>query len=170
MPVLGSVWNPLLDSSQPRKSPDEGQVGYYKSSLANGIVVELAATEHAGFYQYSIPHHGQSSIVVDVSHVLPSFRGLGWEQHYLGGEFHILPDGHYEGRGRYDNGWNLCEFQMAPDKQTLMNRSARLGHLLLRQIQPKAVDCKDIQGLRRYPVFLRYDSICRRDREARRGI
>jgi predicted alpha-1,2-mannosidase len=107
MPVVGNVSNPLASLSQPRASPDQGGVGYYKSSLANGVTVELGATEHAGLYSYSFPNGSTSSIVVDVSHVLPSFRGLGWEQHYSGGSFKILQDGHYEGFGIYNNGWNL---------------------------------------------------------------
>ncbi|KAH7402554.1 alpha-1,2-mannosidase family protein [Pyrenochaeta sp. MPI-SDFR-AT-0127] len=107
MPVVGEVLNPLADLSQPRASPDVGSVGYYKSSLANGVTVELAATEHAGIYSYSLPVNSTLSIVVDVSHVLPSFRGLGWEQHYSGGTFDIFQDGHYSGSGTYNNGWNL---------------------------------------------------------------
>ncbi|KAF1842377.1 glycoside hydrolase family 92 protein [Cucurbitaria berberidis CBS 394.84] len=107
IPVLGEVPNPLVDLSQPRELPDEASVGYYKSTLANGVTVQLAATEHAGLYSYSFPSNGTASIVVDASHVLPSFRGLGWEQHYSGGSFSIFPDGHYEGSGTYNNGWNL---------------------------------------------------------------
>lgn len=75
MPVKGTVPNPLVDLGQNRSSNDTGEVGYYKSTLANGISIEVAATEHAGMYQYSFPT-GVNSIVVDVSHVLPSFRGL----------------------------------------------------------------------------------------------
>jgi len=107
MPVLGNITDPTANFSQPRASPDQGTVGYYKSSLANGILVELAATEHAGLYQYSFPAKKSASVVVDVSHVLSSFRGLGWEQHYSGGSFELFDDGHYTGSGTYDNGWNL---------------------------------------------------------------
>jgi predicted alpha-1,2-mannosidase len=107
MPVIGKVINPIANFSQPRASPDQGSVGYYKSSLANGITVELAATEHAGLFSYSFPNGSIPSIVVDISHVLPSFRGLGWEQHYSGGNFSISEDGHYTGSGIYNNGWNL---------------------------------------------------------------
>ncbi|KAF2735141.1 alpha-1,2-mannosidase family protein [Polyplosphaeria fusca] len=107
MPVTGNVTNPLSDLSQPRASADQGSIGYYKSSLASGVAVELAATEHAGLLQYTFPSGSTQSIVVDVSHVLPSFRGLGWEQHYSGGNFSFFSDGHYEGFGTYNNGWNL---------------------------------------------------------------
>jgi putative alpha-1,2-mannosidase len=109
MPVPGEISNPLGDLSQARAVPDQGQIGYYKSSLASGITVELAATEHAGLYQYTFRNNTTTSIVVDVSHVLPSFRGLGWEQHYSGGNFSFFADGHYEGSGTYNNGWNLCK-------------------------------------------------------------
>jgi predicted alpha-1,2-mannosidase len=111
MPVVGDSFDPLSDLSQSRAAPDEGSVGYYKSYLANGVTVELAATEHAGFYAYSFPnstHDSTASIVVDVSHVLPSFRGFGWEQHFSGGNLSIFADAHYEGSGTYNNGWNLA--------------------------------------------------------------
>lgn len=108
MPAVGEVTNPLSDLSQPRSVADEGSPGYYLSRLANGVAIELAATPHAGLYQYTFPTDAASSIVVDVSHVLPSFRGLGWEQHYSYGNFSIF-DNHYEGYGTYNNGWNLCK-------------------------------------------------------------
>jgi predicted alpha-1,2-mannosidase len=105
MPVVGNLSNPLADISRPRASADQGSVGYYKSTLSNGVTIELAASEHAGLYRYTFP--SAATIVVDVSHVLPSFRGLGWEQHYSGGNFSFFDDGHYEGSGTYNNGWNL---------------------------------------------------------------
>jgi hypothetical protein len=110
MPANNSVDNPLTDLSIGRASADQAQVGYYKSSLANGVTVELGGTAHAGFYQYTFSNGESSAVVVDVSHVLPSFRGLGWGQDYHGGNFTIADDGHYEGSGIYDNGWNLCEY------------------------------------------------------------
>jgi predicted alpha-1,2-mannosidase len=111
IPVLGNVPNPLVDLSQPRALVDKGGVGWYSSTLASNVTVQLAATEHAGMYVYTFPaiNNESSSIVIDVSHVLPSFRGLGWEQHYSGGAIKLLEDGHYEGSGTYDNGWNLSK-------------------------------------------------------------
>lgn len=108
-PVIGHVANPLADLSQPIASADGGCVGWYKSSLANSITVELATSPHVGLYSYTFPQTKEvsSSIVVDISHVLPSFRGLGWEQHYSGGSFELLPNGRYQGSGTYNNGWNL---------------------------------------------------------------
>ncbi|EMC92980.1 glycoside hydrolase family 92 protein [Baudoinia panamericana UAMH 10762] len=109
MPVLGDVPNPLIDLSQNRSVSDSAKVGYYKSSLVSGIDIEVSATEHAGYYQYTFPSGSSSSVVVDVSHVLPSFRGLGWGQGYAGGYFGISDDGSaYEGYGVYNGGWNLA--------------------------------------------------------------
>ena len=102
MPVHGNVPNPLVDLGQNRSTNDSADVGYYMSSLASGIDVELAAAAHAGMYQYSFPT-GENSVVVDVSHVLPSFRGLGWGQGYAGGGFQLTEDG-YRGHGVYNGG------------------------------------------------------------------
>lgn len=108
MPVVGNIPNPLVDLGQNRSTNDTAQVGYLKSSLANGVIVEVAGTEHAGFYQYTFPSCGsESSVVVDISHVLPSYRGLGWGQGYAGGSFNVHDNG-YSGHGVYNNGWNLA--------------------------------------------------------------
>ncbi|KAF2088701.1 glycoside hydrolase family 92 protein [Saccharata proteae CBS 121410] len=109
LPVLGAVSNPLLSTlAVPRSVDDEASVGYYKTTLSTGVVVELAGTDHAGLYQYTFPNSSLPSVVVDVSHVLPSYRGLGWGQGYAGGSFELFSDGHYEGNGTYNNGWNLA--------------------------------------------------------------
>ncbi|KAL8828742.1 MAG: hypothetical protein Q9191_002414 [Dirinaria sp. TL-2023a] len=108
MPVAGSIANPLVDLSSPRAAPDQAQVGYYVASLSSGIKVELAATDHAALYSYSFPSASASNVVVDVSHVLPSFRGLGLGQNYTHGNISVFADGHYEGSGTYNNGWNLA--------------------------------------------------------------
>lgn len=106
MPVVGNLSNPLVDLGRNRTTQDFSEVGYYRSQLEGGITVELSASDRAGFYQYTFPEQGQKSVVVDVSHVLPSFRGFGWGQEYSGGSLKITPDG-YTGHGIYNNGWNL---------------------------------------------------------------
>ena len=107
MPVVGNLINPLMDISLARSSPDEAQIGYYKSLLTSGVSVELAATEHAGIFQYTFPAPSQvNNIVVDLSHVLPSYRRLGISQTYVYGNMSIFSDGHYEGAGTYNGGWN----------------------------------------------------------------
>ncbi|KXJ92400.1 glycoside hydrolase family 92 protein [Microdochium bolleyi] len=121
MPVLGSggegdgfVTNPLANISVGRSEggEDVARLGYYKASLASGVTVEMAATYKAGMYRYVFPE-GEvgSNVVVDVSHVLPSFRGQGLGQSYLGGNISVETDGEgkvvqYTGNGSYDNGWN----------------------------------------------------------------
>ena len=105
-PVVGNITDPLVDLSVPRAAPDKAYVGYYELSLASGVDVQLAATNHAAMFQYQYSSN-LSNVVVDVSHVLPSFRGLGLSQGYSGGNITVLPDGHYEGSGTYNNGWNL---------------------------------------------------------------
>jgi putative alpha-1,2-mannosidase len=111
MPVIGNVSNPLADLSLPRANVDTAVVGYYKSTLTSQVVTELAATDHAGILQYTFPPGRGANVVVDVSHVLPSFRGLGLGQNYTGGSITIYSDGHYEGSGTYNNGWNLGKYR-----------------------------------------------------------
>jgi putative alpha-1,2-mannosidase len=109
MPVMGVIDNPLSSHHDTRSAPDLTEVGYYKSSLGSGIIVELAAAARAGIYQYTFPDSsGQPGVLVDVSHVLPSFRGQGLEQHYLGGKMAVEQQAdaqyvQYEGFGEYDN-------------------------------------------------------------------
>jgi predicted alpha-1,2-mannosidase len=105
MPVLDNITNPLANLNDTRAAPDITSVGYFKASLGSGIKVELSATSRAGFYQYTFPSDSVSNIVVDVSHVLPSYRGQGLSQNYLGGNI-TTSDSHYEGYGDYNNGWN----------------------------------------------------------------
>ncbi|CZR62354.1 related to putative alpha-1,2-mannosidase [Phialocephala subalpina] len=105
MPVIGSIANPLDGLNDSRAAPDAATVGYYKSFLGSNISVELAATPRAGFYQYTFPADVQSNVVVDISHVLPSYRKMGLSQNYLGGRI-LTTEDHYEGYGDYNNGWN----------------------------------------------------------------
>lgn len=112
MPVTGDVVNPLLDHSDTRAATDVTRVGYYKVITGSNVVLELAGTRRAGLYNYTFPATTTApSVIVDVSHVLPSFRGQGLGQNYLGGNITVIPsaDGsslRYEGSGSYDNGWN----------------------------------------------------------------
>ncbi|RYP25141.1 hypothetical protein DL765_000022 [Monosporascus sp. GIB2] len=112
MPVAGAVENPLSDQTVARSAPDEIKLGYYKSSLANGISVELSATKKGGMYRYIFPENTTvANVIVDVSHVLPSFRGQGLGQNYLDGNLTVETSEageviRYTGAGSYDNGWN----------------------------------------------------------------
>ncbi|APA07096.1 hypothetical protein sscle_02g018660 [Sclerotinia sclerotiorum 1980 UF-70] len=107
LPLVGTITNPLSGITVGRAVPDQGSVGYYRAQTSDNVVVELAATSHAGLYQYTFPTTSTANkILIDVSHVLPSFRGQGLGQGYDGGSFQIFPDGHYEASGVYNNGWN----------------------------------------------------------------
>lgn len=108
MPVLGDITNPLAEHNDTRAKPDVTNVGHYQSFLGSGITVDLAATERAGFYQYTFPDTKDTkNIIVDVSHVLSSYRGMGLQQEYLGGNIQVVngnsSDGHYQGYGSYNN-------------------------------------------------------------------
>lgn len=54
--------------------------GYYKATLGQGTTVELGATARAGIYQYTFPAASSPNVIVDVSHVLSSYRGQGLQQ------------------------------------------------------------------------------------------
>lgn len=109
MPITGTIANPLLDHNDTRASADVSTVGYYQASLGSGTVVEMSGTKRAGWYSYTFPSNGASAnVIVDVSHVLSSYRGQGLGQSYLGGNITVVPstDGtpiRYEGSGSYDN-------------------------------------------------------------------
>jgi len=107
LPLVGNIDNPLSHITVARDGTDQASVGYYKANTGDGVEVELSASSRAGIYRYSFPSDSlKNNILVDVSHVLPSFRGQGLGQNYKGGNLTILEDGHYEGLGTYDNGWN----------------------------------------------------------------
>jgi putative alpha-1,2-mannosidase len=106
LPVIGSISNPLSNLTVERAVTDTASVGYYRAETVYGIVIEMAATWHAGFYQYTFPKDVQCNVIIDVSHILTSYRGNGLEQGYVGGNLTLHPDGHYEGSGIYNNGWN----------------------------------------------------------------
>lgn len=107
LPLVGNISDPLSNITVSRSGTDQGSVGYYKAQTVEGVEVELSASSRAGIYRYNFPHGSHANnILVDVSHVLPSFRGMGLGQNYKGGNLTIFDDGHYEGLGTYDNGWN----------------------------------------------------------------
>ncbi|EED21645.1 alpha-1,2-mannosidase family protein [Talaromyces stipitatus ATCC 10500] len=109
LPLVGDVLQPLSNLTVGRKGADEGSVGYYRATTSQDVVVELAAASRAGMYQYTFPSDGddeKNNVLVDVSHILPSYRGMGLSQGYAEGEIRVAEDGHYEGYGVYNNGWN----------------------------------------------------------------
>lgn len=101
----------LLDNqtySQSRIGHDEASVGYYRSRLQNGVMIELSASRHVGHMQYSFPSGKEKHVLVDVSHYLPAPPGGPSDQKYVGGEIHLQPGGSiYTGFGTYIGGWNI---------------------------------------------------------------
>lgn len=115
MPVVGKVTNPLSDAmNDTRAATDVTKVGYYKASLGSGTVLEMSASTKAGIYHYTFPKKDELNILVDVSHVLSSYRGQGLEQHYINGSINVhKEDGsniYYTGSGTYDNVSTLTFF------------------------------------------------------------
>jgi putative alpha-1,2-mannosidase len=75
MPLTSLDGVNLMDNltyMQPRSTKDVAEVGYYKTSLANGVVAEISATHHAGIIKYSYPKNERKYVLVDISHFLPS--------------------------------------------------------------------------------------------------
>lgn len=89
---------------QRRVVDDTARVGYYSTELLNGVKIELGASRHAGFMQYSFPE-GQKHILVDLSHYLPSESGGYTSQVYLAGHIDITGTD-YRGFATYGAGWN----------------------------------------------------------------
>jgi predicted alpha-1,2-mannosidase len=107
LPVVGNVVDLSVTSKYvSRVVPDAASVGYYNMSLQTGLV-ELAGTAHVGFLQYSFPPGQQANILVDVSHYLPASKKSILSQSFTNGSIQLYPDGHYEGSGTYQGGWNL---------------------------------------------------------------
>jgi putative alpha-1,2-mannosidase len=135
LPLIGNITNPLSSITVGRAVPDQGSVGYYKAQTTDNVIVELAAGSRAGMYQYTFPKSNiGNNVLIDMSHVLPSFRGQGLSQGYAGGNFTIMRDGHYEASGVYNNGWNRspnwtiysCTFIVLKFRLQLLTRSRRL--------------------------------------------
>lgn len=111
MPIVGKVDNPLDDNKKndTRAMPDFTEVGYYKASLGSGTTLEMVATSKAGMYQYTFPKvTSDRNVLVDVSHVLSSYRGQGLGQSFLGGSINVQKDTasgnlYYTGSGTYNN-------------------------------------------------------------------
>jgi putative alpha-1,2-mannosidase len=123
----------ILDNKtywQHRVGEDKAGVGYFKTELESGVVVELAGTAHAGIMQYSFPA-GEKNVLVDLTHRLPSARGSACTQRYVDSEIEISEDGTgYWGYGVYEAGWNegapykvyFCgQFDSAPDEAQAFN-------------------------------------------------
>jgi putative alpha-1,2-mannosidase len=107
MPLIGDVTT-RSNFSVGRATPDKGSVGSYSMSLANGVQIEMAGTAHVGYLEYSFPDGQQANIIVNASHYLPAAETGALYQSFDNGSIQVFPDGHYEGSGTFQGGWNLA--------------------------------------------------------------
>lgn len=109
MPLTTLVGVNVLDNTtyqQPRVSMDRASVGYYRSDLANGVTVELTASNHAGFFQYTYPENTDRIVLLDVSHNLPSLAEFIKSQSYSNGQIEVTNGGRrVQGWGVWRGGW-----------------------------------------------------------------
>ena len=107
---------------QERVSPDVASVGYYKTSLANGVIAELSATAHAGIISYNFTSGNEIHVLVDVSHMLPSSGEAQHSQFYSNGFLERSPDGKmYSGYGVYRGGFSSRKFSFSQLRQASLN-------------------------------------------------
>ena len=104
-PVTGPVT--LGDLSSPRQA-EQASVGYYSAVLTRyGIRAEVSSTRRAGIHRYTFPATREGHLTVDIEHCLSRGNRQGWEdQHFDGGEVHIVSSHEVAGIGRYSGGWN----------------------------------------------------------------
>lgn len=104
-----------------RAMPDMAEVGYYKTSLASGVTVELAGTEKAGMYRYLWPKKKFPApvIVVDVHHALGSHMWKNLEQHYKHGSLEVTDGGkRYIGSAQFENVSLSIIYEIYPGGET----------------------------------------------------
>ena len=99
----------VLDNStymQSRVGKDTASVGYYHSQLKNGVSIELAASRHVGFLQYTFPKKGNRYVLFDVSHNLGSLAEFIKSQTYSNGQIIVKNKGtRVQGWGVWRGGW-----------------------------------------------------------------
>lgn len=102
-----------LTYMQPRTRDDTASVGYYSTSMSNGVRAEMSASQHAGIMQYTYPAASDKYILVDLSHYLPTQDDHVPSQYYSNAKIDIDEDGAaYSGFGVYRGGWNEGEIQL----------------------------------------------------------
>jgi putative alpha-1,2-mannosidase len=138
MPILGDLskvnladnttyWqNRSLDS-------EEASVGLFRTTLQNGIQIEIAGSNHSGLLRYTFPsvttagndtsvadptdglsnNAEDAHVLVDLTHVLPAYSSWPYSQRFLHGELHLqtTSDGKpsYYGAATYTGGWSQPE-------------------------------------------------------------
>lgn len=96
-----------LTYMQPRATNDTAFVGYFGTSLANGVSVQLTATQHAGLASYDFPLQSDQYVLIDLSHYLPTQDENSGEQFYSNAHIELNTHGcSYSGWATYRGGWN----------------------------------------------------------------
>lgn len=108
MPLTSADSFNVLDNTtymQARTTKDSASVGYYKTSLENGVTAEMSASRHAGIIQYSFPDVEKKYVLVDLSHYLPTNGETQLGQMYSNGRIDLSDDGQkYTGYGIWRGG------------------------------------------------------------------
>ena len=104
-PVVGPV---KLGDLASARDGEQAHVGYYRAHLSRyDVTAELTSSRRVGFHRYTFPASSDAHLTVDVEHCLSRGSGKGWEdQHFVGGEIHVVSDHEITGMGRYTGGWN----------------------------------------------------------------
>ncbi|HZL24929.1 MAG TPA: GH92 family glycosyl hydrolase [Acidobacteriaceae bacterium] len=104
-PVTGTVT--LGQLSSPRNA-ESASPGYYAATLTRyGVRAEVSSTRHTGVHRYTFPASKDAHLTIDIEHCLSRGNRKGWEdQHFDGGEVHIVSPREVAGVGRYSGGWN----------------------------------------------------------------
>lgn len=104
-PITGPVT--LGNLSSPRNA-ERASPGYYTAMLTRyGVRAELSSTRRTGIHRYTFPATQDAHLTVDIEHCLSRGNRQGWEdQHFDGGEVHVVSPHEITGVGRYSGGWN----------------------------------------------------------------
>jgi predicted alpha-1,2-mannosidase len=85
---------------------DVASVGYFRTVLESGVIIELSASRHAGLQHYTYPSPSEKHVLVDLSHYLPHPTRSWDSQFYTGGEIEIQPNSStYTGYASVAGGW-----------------------------------------------------------------
>jgi len=104
-PVTGPVTLGKLAS--PRDA-EHASPGYYTAMLTRyGVRAEVSSTRRTGIHRYTFPASQDAHLTLDIEHCLSRGNRQGWEdQHFDGGEVHVVSPHEIRGVGRYSGGWN----------------------------------------------------------------
>ena len=105
LPWVGDIDDPFT-LTVGRGSDDVSRIGYYHAVTSQTVRVELAATDHAGMYNYTFPN-AKGKIVVDLSHRLRSFDDQQLDQQFYRADLKIDSKGSYQGSAVFSSGYNM---------------------------------------------------------------